>query len=90
LEAISPRGYRRKNLCESNNPAAQALHVIDIYIKTKNGLPVDGARPTYSRQRPAIYNGTQSIALDAFFEIVTQFRSNELESLKFRAMGTGS
>jgi hypothetical protein len=52
-------GRKHRIVDQSNNPAVPALHVIDIYIKTKNGLPVDGGRPTYPRQRPAIYNGTQ-------------------------------
>jgi hypothetical protein len=76
-------GWKHSVVELRNNPDVQALHVVDIYVKTKDGLPVDGARPTYSRQRPAIYNGTKSIALDAFFEHVTRFWSMELDRLNF-------
>jgi hypothetical protein len=81
-------GWKHRVVDRINNPDVQALHVVDIYVKTKDGLPIDGARPTYSRQRPAIYNGTKSIALDVFFERVTQFWSNELSRLKFRPIVT--
>lgn len=76
-------GWKHRVVGQRNNPDVQALHVVDIYVKTKDGIPVDGARLTYSRQRPAIYNGTKSIDLDAFFEHVTQFWSMELDRLNF-------
>jgi hypothetical protein len=76
-------GWKHRVVELKNNPDVQALHVVDIYVETRNGLPVDGARPTYSRQRPAIYNGTKSVTLDAFFEHVTRFWSMELDRLNF-------
>jgi hypothetical protein len=76
-------GWKHRIVDQFNNPGVQALHVIDIYMKFENGLPVPGARPAYSQRRPAIYSGTQSIALDSFFRIVTEFWIEELERLKF-------
>jgi hypothetical protein len=76
-------GWKHRVVEQRNNPGVQALHVLDLYVKTKDGLPVDGVPPTRWHKRPAIYNGTKSIALDAFFEIVTQFWLGELDRLKF-------
>jgi hypothetical protein len=78
-------GWKHRIVDQHNNPEVQALHVIDIYRKFENGLPVPGARPTYSRKRPAIYLGKKSIALDVFFDRVTEFWKAELERLKFRS-----
>jgi hypothetical protein len=75
-------GWKHR-VVERNNPAVQALHVLDLYFKTEGGLPVDGASPARWRRRPAIYNGTKSVDLDVFFEIVTRFWSAELDRLKF-------
>jgi hypothetical protein len=76
-------GWKHRVVEQRNNPDVQALHVLDLYVKTKDGLPVDGAPPMRWHKRPAIYSGTKSIALDAFFEIVTNFWLGELERLKF-------
>jgi hypothetical protein len=81
-------GWKHRITERPNNPHVQALHVLDMYVKTEGGLPVDGASPTRWRKRPAIYNGTKSIDLDVFFEIVTQFWSAELDRLKFNPQFT--
>ena len=76
-------GWKHRITERPNHPDVQALHVLDLYVKTEGGLPVDGASPTRWHRRPAIYKGKKSIDLDAFFDIVTHFWSAELDRLKF-------
>jgi hypothetical protein len=62
-------GWKHRIVELKNNPDVQALYVVRIYIKMKNGIPVEGARPSRWHKRPAIYHGTQFIALDVFLSI---------------------
>jgi len=78
-------GWKHRIVDQYNSPGVQALHVIDIYVKHENGLPVPGARLSHSRKRPVIYLDKQSITLDAFFRNVTEFWIAELDRLKFPA-----
>jgi hypothetical protein len=76
-------GWKHRIVDQYNDPKVQALHVIDFYVKCENGLPVSNAPPTYSRMRPAIYRGKQSITLEVFFRNIVAFWTTELDRLKF-------
>jgi hypothetical protein len=49
----------------------------------KDGQPDLDGRLAYSKLRPRIYIGTNSINLDLFFLEVTEFWSSELDRLQF-------
>jgi hypothetical protein len=71
-------GWKHRVVRDQNDPAVQALHVIDIYERAS-----DGKVFVSRQQRPVIYVGTQPTPLDIFFETVTLFWSNELLRLDF-------
>jgi hypothetical protein len=76
-------GWKHRVIDRTNNPSVQALQVLDVYVKMKDGRPDLDGRLTYSKLRPRIYIGTKSINLDLFFAEVTGFWSSELDRLQF-------
>jgi hypothetical protein len=76
-------GWKHRVIDRTNNPTVQALQVLDVYVKMKDGQPDLDGRLAYSKLRPRIYIGTNSINLDLFFSQITEFWSSELDRLQF-------
>jgi hypothetical protein len=76
-------GWKHRVVDRTNNPSVQALQVLDVYVKMKEGEPDLDGPLTYSKLRPRIYVGTKSIDLDIFFSKLTKFWSSELDELRF-------
>lgn len=76
-------GWKHRIVSSRNDPAIQASHVMKFFVRTIDGKIASDGPPDRTEISPAIIVGTKQVPLDAFFDRVALFWSDELSRLKF-------
>jgi len=74
-------GWKHRVVKQRNDPAVQASHLIKLYVRVEDGKLIDGP-PTRVERSPAIFVGTHHFELDAFFDRLVNFWTEELDRLR--------